>query len=89
MSYDLAVWEGEMPADDRTARRVFADLSDRYLDGEAAPPSERIAAYVAVLLERWCETGEDDEDTSPWSTGPLISCFNKPIRHSTLCLALY
>ncbi|MFI6879045.1 hypothetical protein ACIBL6_36965 [Streptomyces sp. NPDC050400] len=80
MSYDLAVWEGELPADDRTARRVFADLSDRYLDaGAAAPPSERIAAYVAVLLERWCEIGEDDEDTSPWSTGPLISEARGPL----------
>ncbi|MEU2744260.1 hypothetical protein ABZ656_55880 [Streptomyces sp. NPDC007095] len=25
MSYDLAVWEGERPADDKTAGRVFKD----------------------------------------------------------------
>lgn len=45
MSYDLAVWEGERPADDKSARRSFNDLYDRYLDGEIEePPSERIMA---------------------------------------------
>ncbi|MFI9116993.1 hypothetical protein [Streptomyces venezuelae] len=34
MSYDLAVWEGERPADDKAAGRVFSDLHDRYIDGE-------------------------------------------------------
>ncbi|MFD4582434.1 hypothetical protein [Streptomyces sp. NPDC058434] len=44
-----------------------------YIDGEVEePPSERIAAYVAVLLEWWRHLTEDEEDTSPWSTGPLI-----------------
>ncbi|MCQ6556999.1 hypothetical protein NPS70_28000 [Streptomyces sp. C10-9-1] len=73
MSYDLAVWEGERPVDDKSAGQVFSDLYNRYIDGEAdEPPSERIAAYVSTLLERWCDITEDDEDTSPWSTGPLI-----------------
>ncbi|CAM5702866.1 hypothetical protein SGRIM128S_09621 [Streptomyces griseomycini] len=50
MSYDLAVWEGERPADDKTASRVFNDLYDRYLNGEdEESPSERIAAYVGAL----------------------------------------
>ncbi|MFE6311763.1 hypothetical protein [Streptomyces rochei] len=45
MSYDLAVWEGERPADDKTARQVFSDLYDRYIDGEVEePPSDRITA---------------------------------------------
>ncbi|CAL9278328.1 hypothetical protein SUDANB5_06859 [Streptomyces sp. SudanB5_2050] len=34
MSYDLAVWEGERPADDKTARQFFRELYDRYIDGE-------------------------------------------------------
>ncbi|MBM9624522.1 hypothetical protein [Streptomyces zhihengii] len=80
MSYDLAVWEGERPADDRAAARFFNDLYDRYIGGEVdEPPSERIAAYVAALLERWCELIEDEEDTSPWSTGPLISEASGPL----------
>ncbi|GAA2699365.1 hypothetical protein GCM10010095_70830 [Streptomyces anthocyanicus] len=73
MSYDLAVREGERPADDKIAGQVFSDPYDRYTDSEEEePPSERIAAYVAVLLERWCDLTEDDEDPSPWSTGPLM-----------------
>ncbi|TYR55011.1 hypothetical protein FY004_25145 [Streptomyces parvus] len=38
-----------------------------------------MAAYVAVLLERWCDLTEDDEDTSPWSTGPLINQASGPL----------
>lgn len=54
MSYDLAVWEGERPADDKSAGRLLNDLYDRYIDaGTDQPPSERIAAYVTALLERW------------------------------------
>ncbi len=34
----------------------------------------RIAAYVAALLERWCDLTENEcGDTFPWSTGPLTS----------------
>ncbi|MEU6980737.1 hypothetical protein [Streptomyces sp. NPDC046371] len=80
MSYDLAVWEGERPADDKTAGQVFSELYERYIDSEAEePPSERIAAYVAVLLKRWCDLAEDDEDTSPWSAGPLIKEASGPL----------
>ncbi|MFJ6106063.1 hypothetical protein ACIQHY_34410 [Streptomyces sp. NPDC092359] len=74
MSYDLAVWEGERLADDKTAGQVFSDLydRDRYIDSETEePPSDRMAGYVAALLERWCDVTEDEEDTSPWSTGPV------------------
>ncbi|MGA5641074.1 hypothetical protein [Streptomyces sp. CS081A] len=85
MSYDLAVWEGEKPADDKTARQVFNDLYDVYIDsGVEEPPSERIAAYVAVLLERWCDLTEDEEDTSPWSTGPLIGEAGGPLIYFPL-----
>lgn len=80
MSYDLAVWEGERPSNDKTASRVFNDLYDRYLDGETTqPPSERITAYVTALLERWPDTTENAEETSPWSAGPLIDCASGPL----------
>ena len=80
MSYDLAVWEGERPADDKAAARAFMDLYDRYIDIEAdIPPTERIEAYVAALLERWCDMSEDVEDSSPWSTGPLIREASGPL----------
>ncbi|MFI9191105.1 hypothetical protein ACIG0A_17675 [Streptomyces californicus] len=80
MSYDLAVWEGEPPADDKSARRSFSDLYDRYLDGDdKEPPSERITAYVAGLLDRWCDVTEDEDETSPWSVGPLIGGASGPL----------
>ncbi|MET8406268.1 hypothetical protein [Streptomyces sp900116325] len=80
MSYDLAVWEGDRPANDRAARRIFSDLYDRYLDGEAREPaSERIATYVSTLLERWRDITEDAEETSPWSVGPLIGSASGPL----------
>ncbi|MFE6062539.1 hypothetical protein [Streptomyces sp. NPDC056431] len=44
MSYDLAVWEGDRPANDKAAGLVFDDLYDRYIgSGVEEPPSERIA----------------------------------------------
>ncbi|MDQ0600118.1 hypothetical protein QF037_004463 [Streptomyces canus] len=73
MSYDLAVWEGARPADDKAAPRAFTNLYEHYVDTDVEhPPTERIAAYVAGLLERWCDLTEDEEDTSPWSTGPMM-----------------
>ncbi|WP_337999717.1 hypothetical protein [Streptomyces murinus] len=81
MSYDLAVWEGERPADDAAAARRFSDLYDRFVDTDepAVAPAERIAAFVAVLLERWPDLTEDDDDTSPWSTAPLIGEARGPL----------
>ncbi|MEU6673853.1 hypothetical protein [Streptomyces sp. NPDC046925] len=80
MSYDLAVWEGERPADDKTARRVFSDLYDHYLDGETEePPSAGITAYVTALLEQWGDITEDEDETSPWSVGPLIDAASGPL----------
>ncbi|GAA5207132.1 hypothetical protein [Streptomyces thinghirensis] len=73
MSYDLAVWEGSKTADDVIAGDVLTQMYDRYIDTEEEfPPSPRIAEYVAGLLARWVDLTEDEEDISPWSTGPLI-----------------
>jgi hypothetical protein len=81
MSYDLAVWDGERPADDAAAARCFNDLYDRYIDTDepAVPPVDRIAAFVAALLERWPDITEDEDDISPWSTGPLIGEVRGPL----------
>ncbi|MFE7135511.1 hypothetical protein ACFVIM_32115 [Streptomyces sp. NPDC057638] len=81
MSYDLAVWEGERPADDAAAGRRFAELYDTYMDsdGPGVAPTERITAFVAALLERWPDLTEDEDDISPWSSGPLISEASGPL----------
>ncbi|MGW9173723.1 hypothetical protein [Streptomyces decoyicus] len=88
MSYDLAVWEGARPAGDAAAGRIFREMRDRYLDtGAEHAPADGIARYVAALLERWPDLTEDEDDISPWSTGPLINeargpLIYFPVRHS-------
>jgi hypothetical protein len=80
MSYDLAVWEGDRPVDDTAADQLFRELYDHYIDTDAEyPPTLRIAQYVAALLERWPDLTEDEDDISPWSTGPLIGEASGPL----------
>lgn len=60
--------------DATTASQAFADLYARFAkSAEQQPPTVLITEYVSALLERWCDMTEDEDDTSPWSTGPLIS----------------
>jgi hypothetical protein len=73
MSYDLAVWEGDQPADDATADEVYKQLYGAYAEGEDQPPALRIRAYVRALLERWVDMPDDEDDVSPWSAGPLMN----------------
>ncbi|MEU1182861.1 hypothetical protein ABZ464_35525 [Streptomyces sp. NPDC005820] len=86
MSYDMAVWEGQRPVDNRSAGRVFEDLYERFLDDEHAehPPTERIAAFVGALLGRWCDATEDVEESSPWAAGPLIHGAGGPLVYLPL-----
>ncbi|NUW43356.1 hypothetical protein [Nonomuraea rhodomycinica] len=73
MSYDLAVWEGERPANDREAGEMHATLYDQYLEAEVkVPPTPLIVEFVQRLLRRWPEDGEVDEDDVPWAASPLI-----------------
>ncbi|MFE0930164.1 hypothetical protein ACFW4O_19400 [Streptomyces mutabilis] len=39
------------------------------------------------MLERWCDLTEDDEDTSPWSVGPLIDCASGPLIYFPFSMA--
>ncbi|MET8281522.1 hypothetical protein [Micromonospora sp. NPDC005174] len=80
MTYDLAVWEGEQPADDVEGRRIFSQFYDDYIDADHdRPPTPRIRAYVDALLDRWIDMTEDEEDVSPWSDGPMINNASGPI----------
>ncbi|MEU7841238.1 hypothetical protein AB0B39_09730 [Micromonospora sp. NPDC049114] len=80
MTYDLAVWEGEQPADDVEGGRIFSQIYDDYIDADHdRPPTPRIRAYVDALLDRWIDMTEDEEDVSPWSDGPMINNASGPI----------
>jgi hypothetical protein len=86
MSYDLAVWEGERPADDAAALDQFIVLTSRYLENhEAAPPTPAIQAFVAAMLERWVDlSSELPGDDSPFAAGPLIGEASGPIIYFAL-----
>ncbi|GAA2326144.1 hypothetical protein GCM10010246_04510 [Streptomyces cuspidosporus] len=81
MSYDLAVWDGPRPADDAAALEVFEDLYGTFMGGASEPPTPRIRQYIEGLVARWRDvsTDDEDEDTSPWSDGPLINNASGPL----------
>jgi hypothetical protein len=66
MSYDLAIWEGQQPADHLAAGLAFDEMFERY-DGEDSetPATARIAACFEALTRRWPE-----DDSGPWSVTP-------------------
>ena len=76
MCVDLAVWEGPQPVSDDEAARTFSALYRRFVKAEHdTPPTERIAAYVGALLDRYPDLTELDDDAiedSPWTDGPMI-----------------
>ncbi|WP_033328676.1 hypothetical protein [Streptomyces yerevanensis] len=91
MSYDLAVWDGPRPADDAAALEVFEDLYGRFMKGEGQPPTARIRQYVEGLVARWPDLSADDEDedTSPWSDGPLINNASGPLFYFGMVFSKY
>ncbi|CAN5175523.1 hypothetical protein BH23ACT9_BH23ACT9_35210 [soil metagenome] len=76
MSYDIAVWEGDMPADDDAAAAAFEALYDHYVLGSGTlglvPPAAAIIAFVEGLLQRWPDLDEHNEDEVPWADAPLV-----------------
>ncbi|UQU62228.1 hypothetical protein COUCH_24695 [Couchioplanes caeruleus] len=80
MSYDLAVWEGARPANDAAAAAEFEALYARFVETEGSvEPTERVARYVAALLDRHPDIDTDAGDDSPWSTAPLLNEASGPL----------
>jgi hypothetical protein len=81
MSYDIAVWEGEPPADDAAAQSTFRALYEQYAKrGYPTPPTGRIAEFAAILVEQWPDT-EEAFDESPWVAAPLLSEASGPFMY--------
>ncbi|NWF27984.1 hypothetical protein HW130_17210 [Streptomyces sp. PKU-EA00015] len=78
MSYDLAVWDGEPPLDDRRAGSVYDELYERYLESDdvVVPPTQRIVAYVEALVEQYPD-GIDGNVV--WTSPPVIDEASGPI----------
>lgn len=78
VSYDLAVWDGDRPFDNRAASSMYDELYERYLksDDVVVPPAPRIVAYVEALVARY----PDDVDHSVvWASPPVIDEASGPI----------
>ncbi|WP_207128333.1 hypothetical protein [Actinocatenispora comari] len=79
MSYDLAVWEGDQPADGDAAQAAFERLAEAYLefDGQGHAPRDRIRTYVEALVARHGDLA--DTASAPWAVGDLITEVHGPI----------
>ncbi|GGU15301.1 hypothetical protein [Streptomyces lateritius] len=78
MSFDLAVWDGDRPLDNRQAGSTYDELYERYLESDdvAVPPAPRMTAYVEALVARY----SDDVDHSVvWASTPVIDEASGPV----------
>ena len=67
MGHHLYVWEGPMPRSDTDAeQKLTAVANEDYVDGQASPPSERMAGFLAEMLSIWPEPDGDLNVASPW-----------------------
>jgi hypothetical protein len=78
MSYVLAVWDGDLPADNERAAAEYERLVELTEDREI-PPTPKIRRYVETLLGRWPDITEGDGEDSPWSDGPLMDDATGPL----------
>jgi hypothetical protein len=90
MSYDLAVWEGERPVDHAAAGRLFAEFYERYVGTDVEDvPTPKITKFVELLVARWPDLSDDTDETSPWSTDPLISEASGPFIYFPMRYSMY
>src|ERR1700753_3578905 len=67
MSYDLAIWVGEPPADDAAATREYDARADA-AEANPRPTDDRYSGFVEALLERFPE----DSDDGVWAVEPVL-----------------
>ncbi|MFD8228758.1 hypothetical protein ACFV16_31995 [Streptomyces massasporeus] len=83
MSYDLAVWDGDRPFDNRAASSMYGELYKRYLDSDdvVVPPAPRIVAYVEALVARF---PDDVARSVVWASPPVVEEASGPIVHLSM-----
>jgi hypothetical protein len=87
VTYTLAVWDGETPADGEQATAEYNRLVELAEDA-SIPPTPKIRRYVETLLARWPDITEEGGENSPWADGPLMSDANGPLFVFGLCTFL-
>ncbi|MEU6706223.1 hypothetical protein [Streptomyces wuyuanensis] len=85
MSFDLAVWDGDLPLDDRQAGSTYDELYERYLESDdvVVPPAPRVVAYVEALVARY----PDDDRNGVWASPPVIDEASGPIVYLLMSYA--
>jgi hypothetical protein len=78
VSYTLAVWDGDTPANDKQAAAECDRLVELTEDDDI-PPTPKIRRYVETLLARWPDIGEEGGENSPWADGPLMNNASGPL----------
>ncbi|MFE1442933.1 hypothetical protein [Streptomyces sp. NPDC058739] len=78
MSYDLMVWAGDRPVDDRQACSTYDELYERYLETDdlMVPPTPQIVAYLEALIARY---PDDAEHSAVWASAPVLDEASGPI----------
>jgi hypothetical protein len=86
VSYDIAVWEGDRPANDKAALVAYNEMWARYENGDE-PASGRILNFIAELTARYPDLDDlpnDEVDDSPWASGSLREDVIGPFVYFTL-----
>lgn len=73
MSYDIAVWVGEKPADEAAADAAYAQVLDGLESRSDEPPASEIEHFASLLIKRWPELGQAGDETSPWTASPILA----------------
>ncbi len=88
MSYDVAVWDGDRPANDHEAMETYERLMDadeaRSEDEPGEPPTPRIDAFLTDLLTRWPDLHEPGGEASPWAMSGVREDASGPVCY--LCM---
>ena len=82
MSYNLAVWQGKRPKTNAEAKKTFETLFAKHQEAEKSPAATpKTRRYVRVLLAKYPDLDDDNEETCPWSDSPLINNATGPILY--------
>jgi hypothetical protein len=85
MSYDLAVWEGDRPADDAAAAEVFSELYERYIETDVTQPqTPAIKEFITDLLTHWPDLTVDNIETSPWTVSGMTDSARGPLAYFSM-----
>jgi hypothetical protein len=75
MSYDLAVWVGDVPRSDTASLAEYTtrmDAMEAVLERDAdAEPHPRLLAFADALLSRYPDLDDDNENDTPWADAPI------------------